>query len=278
MENLQQEQQLAIKLAIDGGTIVTGALDSANRDPVSRRWSPTRRTVFKTGIDVAVDRMVRKKIAHAFPADAILSEESDFRKGTSGRVWVVDSIDGTLNLQGPLFGMFGVCVALAIGNTPVLGIVYSPIMWRVPRGKLWIGEIGKPTLYSSDYPGFEPAPVRVSDCRIRNHAIGGCDGGKHNRLAAHPYRAKLEHDTQGVTCVYNIGCASMALMGVATGEWDFYCATSLEPEDMAAAVPILQGAEAVVTTLDGRPWTIKEPSILTANPLLHGDLLQYLNS
>ena len=88
----------------------------------------------------------------------------------------------------------------------------------------------------------------------------------------------MANDELGVTVVYSIASASMSLISVANGDIDFYLATSLEPEDMAAIVPILQGAGAIVTTLDGRPWTIDEPSILTANPVLHADLLEYLNS
>ncbi|HEX9722231.1 MAG TPA: inositol monophosphatase [Candidatus Paceibacterota bacterium] len=276
MQNLQDERALAINLATRGGEAIQEVLEV--RKAIQRRWSTERRTELKTHIDLTVDRIVRDGIQSAFPNDAILSEESAFREGTSGRVWVVDSIDGTLNLQGPLFGMFAVCIAITEGGIPDLGVAYSPNVQTGQGGRIWIGEKEKQSLYSPDYPKIGPTEIHVSDCHIRNQAIGGFDSGKHHRTAVYPYLQKLEHDTEGVTCLYRIASASRSLLAVATGDWDFYGATSLEPEDMAAAVPILQGAGAVVTTIDGRPWTIDEPSILAANPVLHKDLLQYLNS
>ncbi|MBI2098083.1 MAG: hypothetical protein HYT49_00260 [Candidatus Wildermuthbacteria bacterium] len=279
MENLQEERWLAIELAVRGGEMIQTALSSARSpEAIGRRWSRARHTEIKTKIDKDVDDMLRGEIQRAFLDDAILSEENAPREGKSGRVWVIDPIDGTLNLQDPLFGTFGVCVALAVDNVPVLGVVFSPDVRAGRGGRIWIGEEGKQALYSPDYPNVEPTGTHVSDCAIRNHAIGAFDSGKHDRAVVYPYVKKLDHDTAGVTCVYRIASASMSLAAVATGDWDFYGATSAESEDLSAMVPILKGTGAVVTTLDGRPWTIKEPSILTANSVLHGDLLQYLNS
>jgi len=277
---LEQERQLAIQLAVLGGEMIQKALSSG--EETKFRWPTETHTEVKTKIDKDVDDMLRKEIQGVFPDDAILSEENDFHEGSSGRTWVNDPIDGTLNLQGPLFGTLGVCVALAVGNIPVLGVVFSPDLKAGHGGKIWIGQAGKPTLYSPDYPSAEPIEVRVSDCHICSQAIGGVDPGKSNRNALLPYLKKPNRDELGVTCTYRIGSAAMGLVAVATGDrhegWDFYIATSLQPEDMAAAVPIIIGAGGTVTTLDGRPWTIAEPSILAANPVLHEDLLAYLNS
>lgn len=256
----------------------------SSREETQFRWPTATHTEVKTKIDKDVDNMLREEILRVFPNDAILSEENDFRKGSSGRTWVNDSIDGTLNLQGPLFGTLGVCVALAVDRVPVLGVIFSPDLKTGRRGggRIWIGQTGKTTLYSSDYPNVKPTEAHVSNCHIRNQAIGGYDGGKKNRTAVVPITQKLEQDGIGVTCGYRMGSASMGLVAVAIGDrrvgWDFYLATSLQPEDMAATVPIIIGAGGAVTTLDGRPWTIEEPSILAANPVLHADLLTYLNS
>ena len=59
---------------------------------------------------------------------------------------------------------------------------------------------------------------------------------------------------------------------VVSGQTQAYLATSLEPEDMAAAVIVIQEAGGIVTTLDGRPWRIGESSILAANHVLHSEL------
>lgn len=57
---------------------------------------------------------------------------------------------------------------------------------------------------------------------------------------------------------------------------DAALATSLEPEDMAGAVPILLAAGVKVTNLQGEEWQLGDSSILAANPKLHGKLFDFL--
>ena len=76
--------------------------------------------------DVEVERMIRGRIAAAFPGDAFLGEESgrtDFVPGQG--IWVVDPIDGT---QPFVSGMPGWCVSIAFaaGGRVEFGFVYSP--------------------------------------------------------------------------------------------------------------------------------------------------------
>src|SRR5204863_9069610 len=47
-----------------------------------------------TDADLAVEAMVRERIAAEFPDDAVLGEEHGL-EGSGDRVWVVDPIDGT---------------------------------------------------------------------------------------------------------------------------------------------------------------------------------------
>ena len=49
-----------------------------------------------TEADLAVEAMVRSRLASEFPDDAVLGEE-DGLAGSGSRVWVVDPIDGTKN-------------------------------------------------------------------------------------------------------------------------------------------------------------------------------------
>jgi 3'(2'), 5'-bisphosphate nucleotidase len=64
----------------------------------------------------------------AFPADAILSEESpdDAARLTQRRVWIVDPLDGTRDFIGRT-GQFAVHVALAVDGEAVVGAVYQPV-------------------------------------------------------------------------------------------------------------------------------------------------------
>ncbi|MBO0830318.1 MAG: inositol monophosphatase, partial [Streptosporangiales bacterium] len=52
---------------------------------------------FVTAADLAADDAIARAITAARPDDAIKSEESGRRAGTSGITWVVDPLDGTMN-------------------------------------------------------------------------------------------------------------------------------------------------------------------------------------
>lgn len=78
--------------------------------------------------DREIERLVRERVAAAFPDDAFLGEES----AAAGRlpkasrvVWVVDPIDGTACF---LHGMHAWCVSIAVmvDGVPVIGAVYDP--------------------------------------------------------------------------------------------------------------------------------------------------------
>ena len=128
MQDLTKELNFAIELAALGGKEIQKVLSShRNSDAIQRRWPTKRHTEVKTEIDKTVDDIPTGGIQSFFPEDAIYSEESEFREGTSGRTWVNDSIDGTLNLQGPLYGMFGVCPSLTIDNIPIVGVVRARV-------------------------------------------------------------------------------------------------------------------------------------------------------
>ena len=84
--------------------------------------------------DAAVERMVRSRLAEAFPDDAFLGEEEGGEVGE--RVWVVDPIDGTANF---VRGVPRFCVSLAfVADGKVqLGAIVSPA-----TGELYLARRG----------------------------------------------------------------------------------------------------------------------------------------
>jgi hypothetical protein len=73
------------------------------------------------------DASILAALGEAFPADAILSEESAdsaARLGAS-RVWVVDPLDGTREFLSQN-GEFSIMIGLAEGGRAQLGVVYLP--------------------------------------------------------------------------------------------------------------------------------------------------------
>lgn len=97
-----------------------------------------------TEADYAAERFLRAEIASTFPGDTIRGEEEPDADGGSGRMWVIDPIDGTRAfVQGvPLFATL---LALVDESGPAVGVICLPALdecvWAGRgRGALWDGE------------------------------------------------------------------------------------------------------------------------------------------
>ncbi len=80
-----------------------------------------------TQADVAAEQLLRDAISAACPGDAILGEEGGTKGGSSGRMWVIDPIDGTKAfVQGvPLFSTL---LALVDEHGPAIGVIFLPAL------------------------------------------------------------------------------------------------------------------------------------------------------
>lgn len=103
-----------------------------------------------TAADTEAERLLRGLISARFPDDAVLGEEGGLEKaseaspGGSGRLWVIDPIDGTKAFtQGvPLFSNL---VALIDEHGPAVGVINLPALGECVwagrgRGAWWNGE------------------------------------------------------------------------------------------------------------------------------------------
>jgi myo-inositol-1(or 4)-monophosphatase len=76
--------------------------------------------------DRQAERTIRELLAAERPEDGLLAEEGSRAPAESGRRWIVDPLDGTINfLYG--FPAWAVSVALEDAGGLALGVVYSPI-------------------------------------------------------------------------------------------------------------------------------------------------------
>lgn len=98
-------------------------------------------TDFVTKADKESDELIRRELTALFPEDQILSEESaaqvtDF----SGRVWVVDPLDGT-SYYITKDDTFTVMIGLSINGKSTFGLVYAPVLkeyyWAEEGGGAW---------------------------------------------------------------------------------------------------------------------------------------------
>jgi myo-inositol-1(or 4)-monophosphatase len=278
-EAFADELALAIDLAHQAGRI---QLDRYERLENVQAKGP--RDVV-TEVDHLCEGLVMRAVQERYPDDAFYAEEigevaavgtSDARKSTagagvanagssvtSGRVWIVDPLDGTVNYANGI-PFFCISIALVSGGQPVAGVVYDPT-----RDETFAGAVDGPSMRNG-------LIVKVGDKEnledaVATLAVGGRGTIRKRRDALKKIRAHR-----------SMGSASLTLAYVACGRFDLYAQSAgLSAWDVAAAGLIAERAGARVTTLDGKPWfdlatPAKKWSCLAASPRHHATMLELL--
>ena len=93
---------------------------------------------FVTKADIKSDNYIRQRLQEEFPGDYMLSEENkNIPPEYSGRVWIIDPLDGTKDFVNKGSG-FSVMIGLCDNGKPILGVVYAPakdLLYYAEKGK-----------------------------------------------------------------------------------------------------------------------------------------------
>jgi myo-inositol-1(or 4)-monophosphatase len=256
-----QELELAIDLAHQAGRI---QMDRYERLEQIRAKGP--RDVV-TEVDHLCEGLVMRAVQERYPGDSFYAEEigevAAPGAAKSGRVWIVDPLDGTINYANGI-PFFCISIALAVEGRPVIGVVYDPT-----RDETFVGAIDGPSMRNGQ-------PIQVADKELLEDlvvtlAIGGRGTVLKRRKALKSVRANR-----------SMGSASLTLSYVGCGRFDVYAqGAGLSAWDVAAAGLLAERAGAVVTTLEGGPWfdlayPAKKWSCLAASPRHHASMLEML--
>jgi myo-inositol-1(or 4)-monophosphatase len=112
LKTAREAGQLILRLR-DEGVVVAGT-KSSEIDIVTRA-------------DQSAEALVKERLLGARPEDGMVGEEGDDLRSTSGVVWIVDPIDGTVNY---LYGLphFAVSIAAEVDGEVVAGVVVAPAL------------------------------------------------------------------------------------------------------------------------------------------------------
>jgi myo-inositol-1(or 4)-monophosphatase len=202
--------------------------------------------------DLAAEATIRDILARRAPDDAIMGEEGDDTPGTSGRRWIVDPLDGTVNF---LYGLPQWCVSVACEG--LAGAVYDPVL-----GELFTATADGPAQLN----GHALTPEPPEDLAHALVATGfGYDADRRTLQAAVAARVlpRARDIRRG-------GSAALDLAWAAAGRLDAYYERGLNLWDIAAGELIATRAGLTVERLapSGElPW-----GILAAHPKIAGDL------
>jgi myo-inositol-1(or 4)-monophosphatase len=217
-----------------------------------------------TEADKNAEKAIRAIIEAERPEDAILGEEFGEKAGTSGLRWVLDPVDGTRAFINGRHE-WGSLIALEEEGRPVLGMLDQPSI-----GERFIGVNGKAELH------FKGAivPLHVRRCEKISDAI---------LCATHPdgYFEKDERDAfrrvQRAVKMTRWGGDCYIFGTMALGFTDIIVESAFKRWDVAALIPLIEGAGGVITNWQGGSCAEGGQCLATGDPRIHDAVLKLLN-
>lgn len=214
--------------------------------------------------DQRAERLLRERIASTYPKDAILGEEEGLAKGSSGRTWILDPIDGTESFVHGV-PLYGTLVALEEGDDIVVGAVAMPAVDELVSAARGLGahwSIG----------AGPPQPARVTQTADPKAAVVGTTSS----------RLFLEAGVPGAwsRLVENFGKDrgwgdAYGHMLVATGRLDAMVDPIMNVWDNAALKPIVEEAGGRFSDMAGNS-TAHGTSAVSCNLNLHRTVLDLI--
>lgn len=204
--------------------------------------------------DREAERVVRELLEAERPGDGLLAEEGSHAEAESGRRWVVDPLDGTINfLYG--FPAWAVSIALEDGDGVRVGVVYDPV---------------RPELFSAVRAGgatLNGEPIQVTGRTELSRAMVAT-GFSYEAERRAGQAELLQRVLPRVRDIRRPGAAALDLCLVAAGRVDAFYERGLNRWDEAAGRLIVEEAGGVVKDLEGEPAGV----VAAGSPELLADL------
>jgi myo-inositol-1(or 4)-monophosphatase len=183
--------------------------------------------------DLLAEQAIREVLAARAPDDAIMGEEGADTPGSSGRRWIVDPLDGTVNF---IYGIPQWAVSIACEG--IAGVVFDPC-----RDEIFVAADGQAALNG--------VPLHASNPESLGAALVGTGFG----YEAQVRRAQAEIVARVLPEVRDIrraGSAALDLAWAAAGRLDAFFEFGIKPWDIAAGTLLCAAAGLEVRELQAR--------------------------
>jgi 3'(2'), 5'-bisphosphate nucleotidase len=237
-----------VKIAQEAGRAILELYAGAIRFEQKEDSSPL------TEADLRSDRIVRSRLAEAWPGIPVISEEFLPPHGAPlpDVVFLVDPLDGTKEFIQRT-GEFTVNIALVSRGKPVVGVVHVPVLGQTYMAAEGFGA------WRSDASGVHA--ISVTPCRD-NDSIRIVGSRSHGGARLQAWLSTLERSHE-----FTAAGSSLKFCRIAEGAADLY--PRLGPTswwDTAAAQCVVEQAGGRVTTLAGESLTYKQSGSGWLNP------------
>jgi myo-inositol-1(or 4)-monophosphatase len=191
-----------------------------------------------TEADKGAERAIRAIIERERADDGILGEEYGEKPGSNGLRWVLDPVDGT---RAFITGRheWGSLIALEDKGVPVLGMLDQPVL-----GERFLGVNGRSVLIEEG----KRTPLHVRECAEMDKAI--LCATDPSAYFSEDQQAAFQRVKQAVRMTRYCGdCYLFAAL--AMGFVDIVIEANFSRWDIAALIPLVEGAGGVITAWDG---------------------------
>jgi myo-inositol-1(or 4)-monophosphatase len=264
---LVSEQDALLEVAVEAarmaGELLSERVRGGRERTVSSKSTPTD---LVSEADLASEEAIKALLARRCPDDGFVGEEGGEERGTSGRSWVVDPLDGTVNF---LFGIPQWCVSVAVSDCEqtLAGAVYDP-----NRDELFTATREGRAMLTGSQGAVELVGARKGESRREGLASAMVATGLAYDAKVRAAQAKVLARVAGeVRDIRRFGSAALDLTWTAAGRYDAYFERTVKPWDIAAGTLICERAGLSVLELpehEDLPWGILVAPPALAEPLL----------
>jgi len=235
-----------------------------------------------TEADRGAENAMRRLIEKTFPGHGVIGEEFGSLRETAEYVWVLDPIDGTKSFICGL-PTWGTLIGLTHHGAPVYGLMNQPFTrerfsgdgraayWRGPARpspSLTTGALsGRPDNAAVEKRRLTTRPCeKIAEATLMTTSPLLIDENSRENFYRVERQARLSR--------YGGDC--YAYCALAAGHVDLVIETNLNPYDIVALIPIIEGAGGVITTWAGESAEKGGSIIAAGDPRAHEAALALL--
>lgn len=216
---------------------------------------------FVTAADREAEAHIRTRLAEKFPDDGVIGEEAGESKGSSGRQWIIDPIDGTYSFVHGV-PLYGVMLGLEVEGEMTVGVVNLPAMGELVSAARAMG------CYWNNQRARVSETASLEGALLLSTDFGLCERKGSGAACERLKRAAGARRTWG-------DCYGHVL--VATGRADVMLDPVMNVWDCAALLPIIEEAGGHFTDWRGHR-TIRGGDAISTNALLFDEVLRTVTS
>ena len=220
-----------------------------------------------TEADRAAEVAMRRMIEAQFPSHGIVGEEFGAVRADAEYVWVLDPIDGTKAFISGL-PTWGVLIGLLHRGRPCYGMMVQPF-----TTERFVGDGA-----SAHWTGTGLGPQR-SRRRLQARRCAGLKDATVMTTSPLLYpddKLPALHRIEERAKLVRYGCDCYAFAMLAAGHVDCALESGVQPYDVVALIPIVEGAGGVMTNWTGGDAAGGGDVIASGDPRLHDEALALL--